>query len=94
MTRFAPTLANEYAYATEVNLATLESLLLKKSSAKCDIRRQRDICRRMLGVCDAFKAQIEWSTSQWRRDYGRVEELIKKGDLGSSLDAWMAEHKP
>lgn len=43
-------LAFEYAMATEWNLATLEELALIKGTSASRIRRQRDICEKMLGV--------------------------------------------
>ena len=94
MTRFAPTLANEYAYATEISLATLSGLLMRKSSAKCEIQRQTNICLRQLQVCLAHKTEIDWG-SEWRKDFGRVEELLDaaaKSNLNTALEAWVADH--
>jgi hypothetical protein len=45
------TLETEYAYATECQLATLEGLKSRKSSAKSEIARQEAICSRMLRIC-------------------------------------------
>lgn len=44
--------AEAHAYFTECNLATLEVLLMKKSSSKSSISRQRSICINMLSWVD------------------------------------------
>ena len=90
MSHFKPTLANEYAYATECQLATLSGLLGKKSSAKSEIKRQANICLRMLGICRSETGSIEWG-SEWRHNFGRVQKIILAGDLEASLNAWMAD---
>lgn len=80
---------NEYARATEVNLATLEELCYLKSSSKSRISRQQSICLRMLNVCAAVvrDGEIAGETTmdfgavdQWHpngRNYTRVNELLK-----------------
>ena len=81
-------LENEYAYACEVNLATLEELCLLKSSSKSRIARQRSICLTMLRVCSAIQdgpeaqGRIDFGTEDtWHpngRKYTRVNKLLKE----------------
>ena len=92
MSTFEATLANEYAYATEISLATLSSLLFKKSTAKSEILRQTSICLRQLGICQAFKSDIEWGDGR-KHHFGRVEDLVKNLNIRTALDGWIAEHK-
>ena len=87
MANFKPTLENEYAYATECQLATLSGLLLVKRSPKSEISRQRSICLRMLRVCRDMTS-IEWG-HKLHPNFGRVEELIMAADREAALDAWM-----
>ena len=47
-------LAQEFAYYTECNLATLEELKAMKSSSKYRIKRQEDICNQMVNICKCF----------------------------------------
>jgi len=75
MGTFKLTLPNEFAYATECNLATLSSLLLKKSSPKSEVKRQTNICCRMLGCCRAEQGNIEWGNTSVK-NFGRVEEIL------------------
>lgn len=50
-------LAVVLASSAEWHLATLEQLLLRKSSSKSDIRRQQEICDRLLFHCFALKIE-------------------------------------
>jgi hypothetical protein len=93
MSAFQTTLANEYAYATECALATLSGLVCKKSTAKSEIRRQRSICLRQLGICQTFKSEIEWGT-QFHPNFGRAQKLVAETDLGTALDGWIDRQKP
>ena len=47
-------LAQQFAYFTECNLATLEELKSLKSTPKCRIERQQDICNEMVTICKNF----------------------------------------
>jgi hypothetical protein len=89
---FKPNLANEFAYATECNLATLSGLLLKKRSPKNEIERQTNICLRMLVWCRLEKAVIEWGSPVYK-NFGRVEKLVAETDLPTALKLWVLEHK-
>lgn len=65
-------LAQEYGWAAECNLATLERLCLVKKTAKSEIKRQRDICLRMLKICLAVKELLT------DKKLIRVQELMKQ----------------
>jgi len=85
-------LAGEYAYATECNFATLSGLVLKKSSAKSEIKRQRSICLRMLQVCATHKAEIDWGGGLTHH-FGRVQRTLEdaeKTDFESAMDRFVA----
>lgn len=71
-----PTLVNEFAWATECNLATLDELVSIKSVSTARIDRQQSICEQMLETCRRHEAEIEWVTGI-RSNFGRVEELLK-----------------
>lgn len=68
-------LEDEYAYATECNLATLSGLMGRKRSPKCEIDRQTSICAHMLTVCRRLYLTIEW-TSGPHHHYGRAAEIL------------------
>lgn len=53
-------LEQEYARATEWNLATLEELALLKSSSDSRVRRQVGICEKMLEVCAQLE-DVDWT---------------------------------
>lgn len=80
---------DEYAWATECNLATLSGLCFVKKSSLVDINRQRNICFHMLKVCQEHESEITWHSGQ-RLDYPRVWELLKEteGNLYDALNAW------
>lgn len=89
MSAFKSTLANEFAYATEGALETLSGLLLKKNTAKCEIKRHRSICLRQLGICQAFKSEIEWG-DDLHPNFPRVQKVfIEEPLLALALDSWM-----
>lgn len=86
----------EYVRATEINLATLGELIFIKSSSKCRIKRQRDICERMLKVCQEYASEIEWhgytSTEVGRVGHcSRVKKILEAENLVEGLDAHVAE---
>lgn len=68
-------LANEFAYATECNLATLEELQDLKSSSKSRIARQQGICDRMLRTCLSYKEFID--LPEWGCRTPRVKEHLQ-----------------
>lgn len=68
-------LADNYAHATECNLATLAMLLDVKRSSKHSIERQQSICLTMLRVCWAHKDEINWGT-EWKCEFPRVKEVL------------------
>lgn len=72
-------LAQSYAEATEWNLATLSSLLMKKSSSKSEIRRQTSICLKMLVISDAYKNVVDFKSGPCRL-CTRVQKLIEMAD--------------
>lgn len=57
-------IAENYVEATEWNLATLSELCRIKSSSQCRIKRQTNICFKMLQVCQEYASQVNW-----REDY-------------------------
>lgn len=77
-------LVNEYAYATECQLATLGMLMDRKSSSKSDIQRQKNICVRMLGVCKANEADVDWRPGFGAPSilFPRLKEILDAADLG------------
>mgnify|MGYP000750366674 CR=1 FL=1 len=70
-----PTLVNDFAYATECNLATLGELLGIKSSSKSRINRQRGICLTMLQALFKYRPEIDWGGS-YHPNYSRVQEIL------------------
>lgn len=93
-------LANEYAYATECNLATLGELCMLKSSSKARIDRQKSICAHMLGVCRQCHDEIDWAGAALlfggrRPSTPRVREMLQAaceacGDIALALDRYCA----
>ncbi len=84
------TLVNEYAHATECGLATLEGLLMKKSSPKSEIRRQTSICLRELQVCREHREEIQWG-HELHHNFPRVAEIladVPSVDLKTALEVW------
>lgn len=53
-------LSAEYVKATEWNLATLEEMAIIKGTSICRVRRQRDICAKMLDVCHGLVG-VDWT---------------------------------
>lgn len=94
MPNFPSTIHNEFAYATDCNLATLSSLRMRKSSAKSDISRQTNICLRMLAVCQEHKASITFGDG-FRHHFSRVEKILEYATthpMGLALDKWNESH--
>jgi hypothetical protein len=69
------TLENEYAYATECDLATLGELLSIKSSSQSRCNRQRSICLKMLRVCQEIESKLD--LSEYGCKCGRVKDMLK-----------------
>lgn len=82
-------LANGYANATEMNLATLEELALLKGTSRSRIDRQKSICKKMLQHCRAVTAKINWG-AQWNCKNPRTQRLHMEADLDAALDAEIA----
>jgi hypothetical protein len=82
-------LSNEYAWAAEVNLATLEMLLDQKGSSMEKIRRQRDICARMVGVCADHRHEIQFGTI-YHPEFPRVQRFVEdpEGLPGAAFEVW------
>lgn len=88
----------EYLYATDCQLATLNQLAELKRTSKSGLRRQRDICRKMLQVCQEIDpliiqpARYTATGPHW----GRVNKMLAnaktepEGLLGA-LDRYIAE---
>jgi hypothetical protein len=92
-------LANEYAYATECNLATLEELALLKSSSKVRIDRQKGICAIMLRVCQEHASEIAWSgdaqlTGRRCHEFTRTRGLLDAASrtTSGSIDGVLEAH--
>lgn len=87
----------EYAKATEWGLATLEELALLKGTSASRIRRQRDICGKMLDVCqglapDPFDVPARRGTRADRllrrmRDGATAEHVLNK-EIATLRDGW------
>lgn len=73
-------LEDEYAWATECQLATLSGLCWKRSSPKCEITRQRNIAFHMLKICQEHAGNITWERGPWNKDYSRVRDILDDGD--------------
>lgn len=50
-------LARVLAWAAECNLATLERLQMRRSSAKCEIKRQQEICDDLVFHCNDLNVE-------------------------------------
>jgi len=78
-------LEDEYAWATECQLATLSGLCWVKRSALVEITRQRNISYHMLTVCQEHAGNITWGL----REFGRVQDILKdakESDLMAALN--------
>lgn len=83
-------LEDEYAYATECQLATLSQLCMVTRSALSEITRQRGIAEHMLKVCQEHASEITWERGPWR-DFGRVREILdeaREHGLPHALTRW------
>lgn len=56
-------LTENYVDATEWNLATLSELCRIKSSSQRRIKRQTNICFKMLQVCQEYESEVNWRES-------------------------------
>jgi hypothetical protein len=86
----------EYAYATEINLATLEELVSLKSSSKSRVERQRGICLRMLHVCKAVEAHLDFRAHGCRSPrVGKLLEAAKSIPEGieGALDTFIHDNQ-
>ena len=86
------TLENEYAYATEINLATLGELLDIKSTSQSRKNRQRSICLTMLRVCQQIEDKLD--LSEYGCKCGRVRDMLKAakheaGGVEGALDRYI-----
>lgn len=80
-------LEDEYAYATECQLATLSWLTMLSRSALSEITRQRNISFHMLKVCQEHESEITWGNR--RQHHGRVRDILddaKKDNLYKALN--------
>lgn len=88
-TYYPKSLANDMAWATECNLATLSDLLSVKRTSKSKITRQTNICLKMLETCLEHRALITWGHA-WRDHFGRVQEILEAADASNLSDAFAA----
>ena len=86
-------LCDEYAWATEVQLATLSGLLMTKRTSQREITRQTDISLHMLMVCRQHHKEIAWTHGP-QHLYGRVSSLFLDAftedtcDMPGALERW------
>ena len=68
----------EYLYAAECQLATLEQQCERKSTSKSDLRRQREICQKMLQVCQEIDPLVVQPSQDARglKQWGRVVDML------------------
>lgn len=83
-------LASEFAYATECNLATLDELLSIRTSSERRIKRQQEICRKMLQVCQEHFTDIDWNGGRYGSLAGRAHEILKNAQ-SRTLDYCLCE---
>lgn len=86
---------NEYATATEWNLATLDEMISVKATSERRLDRQFDICYRMLLVCKELTASSK--SLDWKGN-GRVVEILDAGKtepegLKAALRRWFNAHR-
>jgi hypothetical protein len=93
-------LEQEYLYATECQLATLEQLCCRKSASKSDKRRHRTIAFNMLKACQEFidVSEIEKRSAGWavRKSWGRVTDTLWQAKsepegLNGAIDRFISE---
>lgn len=91
--RPAGSLADEYAYATECQLTTLEGLCAKKSSPKSSLRRHTTIALTMLKVCQEHDSEITWGRGplMFFRRVREVLDAAKGSTLRKALGDWGAK---
>jgi hypothetical protein len=85
-----------FVNATEVNLATLEELLMVKKTSQSKVRRQRSICLSMLKICAS--ALLNDTQVRWRhgphKEFGRVSALLRSSEpeaIEGALDRFILE---
>ena len=83
-------LEEEYFQATNWNLITLDELFTLSRSSKARIKRQKDICYKMLQVCDSIQHQIDMNSLVNIYAVSIIADAKKnpKG-LKGALDRWM-----
>lgn len=90
----AQTLDEAFVYATDVNLATLEDLLMVKKTSKSKVRRQRSICLSMLKVCGSAllnSTQVRWGYDT-HKEFSRVSDLLGSSEpeaIEGALDRYI-----
>lgn len=80
-------LANSLAEATEWNLATLEDLMMLKSSSKSRIQRQKNIVSKMLGVLSVEYPHIDVSSYK----IVRLNQIlaVDASNIQAKFDKWL-----
>jgi len=95
-------LQGEYFWATECNLVTLHELLMLSTASKKMIKRQKQICVRMLRVChdELFQLRKKMSIEDFDMYYAgalngipRIKKIMELNDDSgffdeSSLERW------
>lgn len=88
----------EYLYATDCQLATLDQMAERKRTSKSDVSRQRGICRKMLQVCQEIDPVIVQPARYTATGphWGRVNKILEAArkepeGLVGALDRYIAE---
>lgn len=79
----AQNLDEAFVNATEVNLATLEDLLMLRKTSKSRVQRQRSICFSMLKICASkllASSQVRWTYNGSQREFPRVSDMLANSD--------------
>jgi hypothetical protein len=70
-------LCEKFAYFTECNLATLEGLESRKSTSRSELKRQKEICMKMIENCKSlFKFD-----SPAIQGFSRLKEKLKEAGI-------------
>jgi hypothetical protein len=98
------TLADDYAYATECQLATLEGLRLRKNTGRGELKRQHSICESMLSVClrerDSLVFVLSSGGDTRHRGMVRVQSIMNAylshpaGGVAGALAAYLRMGEP
>jgi len=90
----------EYLYATDCQLATLDQMAERKRTSQSDLARQRGICRAMLQVCQEIDPLIVQPARYTATGphWGRVNEMLANAKkepegLSGALDRYIAGAK-